>query len=149
MLKIRLITIVLISAVFFTGSLVIAEEKICIPVGTIVMKAPAGVTAKRAVVDFPHSDHFGYKCQRCHHTWDGKSDVSSCMAKECHDQTTAPEKSLVKGEYTDEAKKYYKYAYHIQCKDCHLDIDEHNKAAESGEVLANGPTGCNGCHPKD
>ncbi len=146
--KIRFITIVLISAVFFTGSLVIADQ-ICIPVGNIPMEAPEGVDAQRAKVIFPHSDHFGDKCQKCHHTWDGESPVSSCMAKGCHDQTTAPEKSLVKGEYTDEALKYYKYAYHLQCKNCHLEIDEKNKIANSDDVQDNGPTGCNGCHPKD
>ena len=130
-----------------------SEDKLlCIPLGSIPLKAPAQVKAQRADVDFPHSVHFGYKCQDCHHTWDGGAEIKSCMTAGCHDQVTSPKRPLKKGEYTEASIKYYKYAYHVLCRDCHQEIKVTNKkiakAVANVEIQKTGPTGCNECHPK-
>ncbi len=148
--KIRFFSLVFISAVLLASSFVIAGQ-VCLPDDVITLDASKQVKGvkklERTAVQFPHADHFMYSCKKCHHTWDGTSPVSSCSAKGCHDQITTPEKPLEKGKLTDEALKYYKYAYHKQCKDCHLKINEENKKAE--EAKADLPTGCNACHPKE
>ncbi len=128
------------------------DSSICIPLGSIELKVPEQVKAQRALVDFPHSVHFGYKCQDCHHKWDGGAKIQNCTVSGCHDQVVAPEKPLKKGKYTKEAIKYYKYAYHVLCRDCHKEIKLENeeiaKAPEKSELQKTGPTGCNECHPK-
>lgn len=119
-------------------------EKMCIPMGSISLDPPATVTPERASVDFPHSLHFkGYSCDKCHHKWDGNQAVQSCMTSGCHDMTTAPENPLKNGKYTEESIKYYKYAYHNQCRDCHKEEKQ-----KRDTTLVTLPTGCNECHPK-
>ena len=113
-----------------------ADDSVCFPVGSRDIKAPASVEAKRSPVGFNHSTHFDFTCNECHHKWDRKSQITSCQTSGCHDQTTADKKALKDGEYTEESIKYYMYAYHAQCRDCH-------------KVEKAGPTGCVECHPKN
>jgi hypothetical protein len=124
------------------------EASLCIPVGVLTLEAPEGVEARRSPVEFPHDLHFTYRCQECHHTWEGEAELYGCM--ECHDQTEPPEKAD-----SPDAIYYYKEAYHQGCISCHKSIAEENeKRAASGQVLKDqlppsGPTGCSGCHPRE
>jgi len=132
------------------------EDTLSIPVGLLSLGAPDGVEQKRASVDFPHSRHMTYNCNTCHHTWEYHALLDSCTASGCHDLTEPPEKALKDGKYTEEGIRYYKYAYHVKCRDCHRDINAQNRAKNritniSGdtEPMRSGPVGCIECHPKE
>jgi len=129
-----------------------SAEKLCIPTGTIVLKAPDGVQAQRAEVAFPHSRHFAITCQTCHHTWEGDAQLQGCTSSDCHD-LTAPAKSTGQTP-APAAIAYYKNAFHTQCIGCHKTILKHNaeriasRRPIEGQLPASGPTACIGCHPK-
>lgn len=156
MSKLRFVVLILVLVMVCGGSLVIASqdgkpknESLCIPIGTITLSAPEGVESKKAAVAFPHSRHFSYKCQECHHTWEMDADLSGCMTSGCHDLAQAPSPST-----DDEAIRYYKKAFHSKCIGCHQEIKKQNRAAEkqlridgkNTKIAATGPTGCNQCH---
>lgn len=152
--KKQIMTICLVISIFFAAGLVIASDDegdtLCIPLGVITLSPPESVEAKRSVVEFPHSAHFGILCQECHHQWDGESEVESCTTSGCHDYEEAPPK-----EDTDEAILYYKKAFHEMCISCHKDLAAVNaKIAKTYQpsddrTVPTGPTGCVGCHPKE
>ncbi len=129
-------------------------DTICLPTGTITIKAPEGVKMKRTEVAFPHSTHFSYKCQECHHKWNGSSQIPSCTASNCHDLTKSPKKAANQAAEPDLAIRYYKTAYHTECIGCHKEIKAKNKAQAMSTGFApkdlqkTGPTGCVKCHPK-
>ena len=143
------------------GLRAVAENKettmdaIYVPVGRLVLAPPVGVIPKRSAVAFPHSRHFGYTCQTCHHKWSGHSPVQSCTASKCHDQLSASVKTNRMLQYRPESMGYYKYAFHKQCIGCHREIKAQNvRSARSGKTLreplqATGPTGCVDCHPRE
>jgi hypothetical protein len=132
-----------------------AEEELCIPLGELPLSPPEGVAQKRSSVDFPHSVHFDYACQKCHHTWSGEAEVKGCSTSECHDQLTTPKNPETGTPDPAMAIRYYKKAYHQLCIGCHKEIKEKNKELElAKEVLEQdlartGPTGCIKCHPKE
>lgn len=132
-----------------------AEEDLCIPMGELTLEPPDGVDQKRAPVDFPHSIHFEYACQECHHTWSGEAEIKNCSATECHDQLGTPKNPETGEPIPEMAIQYYKKAYHELCIGCHKEIKERNKELElSKEILdaplmSTGPTGCVKCHPKE
>jgi hypothetical protein len=129
-----------------------AADTMCIPMGTILLEAPAGVVAKRSPVEFPHSTHFEFTCKTCHHTWDGETPVLSCSTSGCHDLSQLR---------SDDGKidpalavRNFKAAYHGSCIACHKDINLQNKEIEKSYSLTtpmqnSGPTSCIACHPKD
>ena len=132
------------------------EDTLSIPVGMLSLGAPDGVEQEKASVDFPHSRHMTYSCNACHHTWEYHAILDSCTASGCHDLTTPPENALKNGKYTEEGIRYYKYAYHVKCRDCHRDINAQNREKLkttniSGDVaqMRSGPVGCVDCHPKE
>jgi len=144
----------MIIAVFVVNGVTAGEEEMCIPMGTLTLEPPAGVKQERASVDFPHALHFNYNCKRCHHMWDAKSEIKGCMAAGCHDQATYTKKPLRKGQYEAASMKYYKYAYHNNCRTCHVELKtERTKMEMSYEepekLPETGPVGCEECHPKD
>lgn len=144
---------IMIVAVFIVNGVTAGEEEMCIPMGTLLLEPPAGVEQKRASVEFPHSTHFTYNCKRCHHKWDTKGEIKGCMASGCHDQTTYTKKPLRKGTYTDAAMKYYKYAYHNNCRTCHVQLKTEKTNLtmsydEPEKLPENGPVGCVECHPE-
>lgn len=104
------------------------------PKGDIMLKAPAGVKAKKAPVKFSHAEHAAFDCTKCHHEWDGKAAIKKCTDAGCHD--------IFKAKGKDKKSiKYYYNAYHDMCmKGCHKDLKKAGKET--------GPTACNGCHPK-
>lgn len=132
------------------------ENTLCIPLGAILIEPPDTIEPKKSPVEFPHSNHFGYTCQTCHHTWEGDAQVLNCTTSGCHDLTQFPEK-------TDKAEtgpgsaavKYFKTAYHQKCIGCHKDIKRQNSdlekafSASKTKILKSGPTGCVGCHPRE
>ncbi len=141
------IVLVLMAAVIMVWStMVTAEQELCIPMGSIDIDPPETITQERASVDFPHSKHFkGYSCDRCHHTWNGDEPVRNCMTSGCHDTITPPANPLKNGKYTADSIKYYKYAYHNQCRDCHKELKNQKTKTVKSMTL---PTGCIECHPK-
>lgn len=124
-----------------------------VPLGSILLEPLKGIEAKRSPVNFPHGAHFDYKCQNCHHKWEGKQ-LKSCSASNCHDQVKTPEKTEGKKISPEDRIKNFKIAYHQQCITCHKDQKAKNLELElslkpiKGKIAANLPTGCIECHPK-
>lgn len=137
------------------GSQLIAAEEMCVPMGDITIE-PLVEVSKRSEVTFPHTVHFSYACQRCHHKWSGEEPIVGCATSECHNLKAAPKDDDGK-PVKDPALKilYYKQAYHDMCIGCHKTIKAENKKMEAiktlmGQKLApTGPTGCKECHPKE
>lgn len=131
------------------------EEELCIPMGVLTLDPPEGIDQKRAYVEFPHSTHFDYACQKCHHTWAGEPEIKNCATSECHDQLSTPKISEAGHPYSEAAIQYYKKAYHQLCIGCHKEIKEKNMALELSRerldhpIVMGGPTGCIKCHPKE
>lgn len=133
------------------------ETEMCIPMGSFEIAPPDSVDAKRPATIFPHAVHFDYSCNECHHKWDKVSAVQGCTTSGCHDLTESPEKPVKHLNYTEEAIKYYKFAYHKQCVGCHKDLKAQNKkTAEAArlndketQVMKTGPTSCKGCHVEE
>ena len=125
-------------------------DEMCIPIGSLLLKPPESVEQKRSSIDFPHSGHFGYSCQTCHHTWTGEEKILDCTTSNCHDLKQPPKKAVS----SDLAVRYYKKAFHARCQGCHKEIKKKNKEMEKLYKLADpklmktGPTGCVECHPK-
>lgn len=153
----RKFVLALICAVMIAGygiGWVVADdaEEMCIPMGTIFIEPPANVDAKRSSVEFPHSIHFEYACQTCHHEWDRSATIQSCTASGCHDLTSSRNEA---GKFDAAlALKNFKTAYHDMCLGCHKDIKAQNAKLERAYSLKStmkigGPTSCNECHPKD
>lgn len=91
-----------------------------------------GAKNKKPAVQFPHKIHSDqYKCQQCHHTWDGKNTPPKCT--DCH---------TLKGK--DKAPKAF-IAFHKgnpdrSCVACHKKLKKAGKKT--------GPTKCSACHKK-
>ena len=141
------------------SSMLIAEEdpegEMCVPMGTIELKPPASVEAKRSPVDFPHSEHFvHYDCKTCHHKWEGASVIKGCTTSGCHDLDASPKQSPGKKIDGNYAARYYKKAFHGQCIDCHKQIriknieKEYAAGLTKPKIVVPGPTSCIKCHPK-
>ena len=146
------VTVVLMVLVW--GSLLIADDEMCVPMGEITL-ASLAKDAQRSDVAFPHSAHFSYSCKECHHKWNGKEAIQSCTTSGCHDLEKAPMDKDGKPVQDKLLKiRYYKNAFHANCLGCHKTIKMKNKSMEAskaalGEKLSpTGPTGCNQCHPK-
>jgi len=129
-----------------------SDEEMCIPMGTITLQAPESVEASRPPVPFPHSMHFTYNCQTCHHQWELDEPIVSCTTSGCHDRTAAPVRSKQGTVDEEEAAAYYKNAFHKNCIGCHKELKIARKNLEmSGRTLKqklppSGPTTCRGCH---
>ncbi len=146
---------IIVLALFFliSGSAVVAQDEMCVPMGDITI-APLTDKPQRSQVDFPHALHFSYKCQECHHTWNGQELITGCSTTGCHDLNKSPVDGSGK-PVSDPVQliRYYKNAYHQMCIGCHKEIAVHNKRVEATRiggqtVLPSGPTGCKECHPK-
>ena len=160
MQKLRIVGLVLILITFgFTpmASGQDAVDEICIPMGSISIDPPEGVTAKRPSVDFPHSTHFEFSCKTCHHKWDFEGQIVGCTTSGCHDAVEPIAKSEKTSEDQLMATRYYKDAYHQKCLGCHKEIRQQNLLAEKKLRLTDsdtkikkaGPLSCNNCHNED
>lgn len=131
-----------------------ATEDMCVPMGTIVLKAPEGVKTQRSAVSFPHAKHFDASCVTCHHTWGRTEPIVGCTTSGCHDVTEIPARKA--GEPVDEGADmaYFKNAYHKLCITCHKDMKIKNLELQrsltplSKKLPKTGPASCSGCHPK-
>ena len=123
MQKVGIFVMCIMMAIVFGSVLVVSGEEdaedMCVPMGTIVLSAPDGVEQKRASVEFPHSRHFGFECQTCHHKWEGTNEIKGCMTSGCHDVTEAATKSRQGTPLRAEEIRYFKKAYHESCIGCH------------------------------
>ncbi len=159
MQKVGILLLCFVMAIIFGSMRVVsgeeAPEDMVVPMGTIVLSAPDGVEQKRAPVDFPHSRHFGFECQTCHHTWEGTTQIKGCMTSGCHDALEAATKSRQGTPLRAEEIRYFKKAYHESCIGCHKVMRLKNRKIEmSGKKLDGplpnpGPTSCIECHPKE
>jgi len=131
------------------------ETFLKVPVGHILLQAPGDIKPKRSPVDLPHSRHFTYNCQICHHTWEGDENLQTCTASGCHDQVNRPKS--IDGRPPDPKQEiaYFKTAFHQLCITCHKDIQQQNLDLElslkqiKGKLPKTGPTSCNQCHPPE
>lgn len=107
-----------------------------LPMGTLKIKPPEEIYAKRSAVNFPHDLHFQQDCQACHHDWDGESEIEGCMTSGCHDQFEPDEGTR---DINDpDNVLYYLTAYHKTCYKCHQEMSSANNDGP--------PTKCDGCH---
>jgi hypothetical protein len=129
-------------------------DELCIPMQILVLEPLSGAEQHRSSVQFPHATHFDYACKRCHHDWNGKTEVQNCTTSGCHDQVKTPKFDATKEASETMAIKYYKKAFHELCIGCHKDIKQKNKELEFSQktltvaLAKTGPTGCIQCHPK-
>jgi hypothetical protein len=159
MQKLATLLVGLIIALIFNPIAIVSgqesDNKMCVPLGTIVLEPPEGVESKRTPVDFPHSKHFGFECRSCHHKWEGEAQIKGCTTSGCHDVLVSPTKSEKGSTEQNLAIRYFKTAYHEQCIGCHKIMKLKNRKLEiSGKKLEEqlpptGPTSCVQCHPKE
>ena len=159
MQKVGIVLVCFVTAIIFGSVLVVSGEEdvedMVVPMGIIVLSAPDGVEQKRAAVDFPHSRHFGFECQTCHHTWEGTTQIKGCMTAGCHDVTEAATKAKEGTPTRDEEIRYFKKAYHESCIGCHKVMKLKNRKIEMSGKKIDGPlpnpgqSTCIGCHPKE
>ncbi|NNL76127.1 MAG: cytochrome c3 family protein [Desulfobacterales bacterium] len=159
MYKISLGVLCLVLAIIFGNAMIVTgsedADKMCVPMGSILLKPLEGVEAKRPPVDFQHSTHFGSTCQTCHHKWVIQEPIVGCSTTDCHDVAEAPKPSEKGAIDKVLAARYYKKAYHSLCISCHREMQAQNKALEmSGRILTEklpntGPTSCIQCHVKE
>jgi len=157
MFKLSIGVCCLILALILGNAMVVTGESdegddMSVPMGIITLDPPESVEDPRSSVEFPHSLHFDYSCQTCHHKWEKETHIVGCMTSGCHDITKAPTKAERLQSDDDLAARYYKTAYHKMCITCHKEIKAENKRLElSGRVLSenlpnSGPTSCKDCH---
>ncbi len=159
MQKVCMLLLCFVMAIIFGSVLAVSGEEdaedMCVPMGTIELGAPDGVEQKRASVEFPHSRHFGFECQTCHHKWEGTTQIKGCMTSGCHDVQEAATKSKQGTPLRAEEIRYFKKAYHESCIGCHKVMKLKNRKIEmsgkklDGPLPSPGPTSCIQCHPKE
>jgi len=132
-----------------------ALEDMNVPMGIIVLEPDESIEPKRTSVEFDHARHFVFDCKKCHHKWEGKSLIPTCISASCHDVLKSPKRPTKYLVYTDEGILYYKYAYHQMCVGCHKEIKVERKKMELSYMVLKdklpktGPTGCVECHPRE
>jgi hypothetical protein len=156
MRSIGLVSLCVVLSMVVGVSFAVSEEleELCIPMQTLVLEPLSGVEQHRSSVEFPHATHFNFACQRCHHDWNGKTEIQACTTSGCHDQVKTPKAEGAKESSDALSVKYFKKAYHELCIGCHKDIKQKNKELELSmktlktALAKTGPTGCIQCHPK-
>lgn len=137
------LTLALSSAAFSQGAkfsdLIEAKSSLCYPL-EFSFKRPAGVL-KTAFpgVKFSHGQHGSIGCVKCHHMWDGTSEVQACNTAGCHDNLTERQDPM----------SYFR-AFHdkeadYSCLGCHLKSNIERKA-HGQKPLSVAPCSNNGCH---
>lgn len=91
-------------------------------------------------VKFSHKAHASLgtdaaACQKCHHKWDGKAEIKSCVSEGCHADVSSYKS-------TEKDPKFLMTAFHskspMSCQGCHKEM---KKAGQT-----TGPTACAQCH---
>jgi len=130
-----------------------SENEICVPSrASFVLGPPEGVDPLKPLVPFGHIDHFDYSCNRCHHQWDGLSEIQTCTTSGCHDQTERLGPDELK-EADAGRLAYFRSAYHRLCIACHYATRKEIRATqkelskeELEKALAALPVRCTECH---
>jgi len=156
MFKLSIGIFCLILALIFGNAMVVTGESedgdMIVPMRTLTIKPPESVEKPKPSVEFPHTVHFDFNCQYCHHKWDKETPIAGCTTSGCHDITEAPSRAERIQNEDNVADRYYKTAFHKRCITCHKDMKAQNKKMElSGRMLtenlpSTGPTGCKDCH---
>lgn len=157
----RLTTIIL--AIFFLVSFFSIAVANDAPSGVIrATKADPSTSRKPSI--FIHSKHDDYDCELCHHTWDGESDIETCVSchpifrhtesehlhmecKECHGSWEMTREIKECGECHDDNDKggipnIVRVSHRALCKRCHREMEKENKPT--------GPTSpCTACHREE
>jgi len=126
-----------------------------VPVGNIMLEPPEDASTKRTPVLFPHSGHFVYTCQTCHHKWIGDDQLKGCASQNCHDAVEKPERPGRKKPDPDYDIAHFRKAYHQQCITCHKAVKQRNLQIElsmktiEGKLTRIPPTSCLKCHPEE
>jgi len=132
-----------------------ADRYLRVPVGNILIEPPEDASTRRSPVLFPHSRHFEYTCQTCHHKWTGDDNLNGCASQNCHDAVERPERPGREKPDPNYDIAYFKKAYHQQCITCHKAIKQRNLQIEQsmkkidGKLARVGPTSCIKCHPEE
>ncbi len=107
------------------------------PADQMVLKAPDGVKATKAPVDFPHKAHVdtGIDCMTCHHKATDKNAIKGCAAEGCHTDGSKAAKKDPKGFY----QAWHSKKSDASCVGCHKTAKKEGKSV---------PVGCKDCHPK-
>ncbi|WP_027722485.1 cytochrome c3 family protein [Maridesulfovibrio zosterae] len=124
----------------------ISSENPVIVTEDLVVRFPVNLEFKRpdvlnkvrfAQVKFSHFEHQDVNCVKCHHTWDGKSQIKSCASVGCHDELVR------KGQPESYFKAFHTLHSDRSCRGCHVKL---NKEGKSDIAIA--PCANNACHPK-
>ncbi len=130
------------------GSLIFAQEnadKLRLPTGTMMLKAPAHSQTKMSPVVFPHSTHFQFSCTICHHEWDKVSPVEGCASSGCHEKLWASPPGTT--PLRDKKVKSLTGAYHQACRECHRDLFKESQGNSKAMSRITAPVACEECHP--
>lgn len=125
----------------------ISDKSVEITNPDLVVSFPVNLEFKRpevlnktrfAIVKFSHYEHQDVNCVKCHHTWDGNTQIKSCAASGCHDEL----------EHKGEPHSYFK-AFHTaqsdrSCRGCHKMLNKEGKTDLQITPCAN-----NICHVKN
>ena len=103
----------------------------------ITIEVPAGATATKTAVTFPHKKHVdnGLDCLVCHHKATSKDDAKSCASEGCHTDVSKAAKKDPTGYYS----AFHSKKSGASCLACH------KKEKKAGKAV---PVGCKDCHPK-
>lgn len=129
-----------------------SSENIQVPVGTMVIKAPAHFQTKKTPVRFSHSTHLKFSCIACHHEWDRLSPIQGCTSSGCHERL----KPSPPSGKPSQKKKIISLtgAYHKACRGCHRKQKKQaikiakTSSGRKSNLQTYGPITCEGCHPE-
>lgn len=124
-------------------------DKLKLPTGTMTLTAPENSYPTRSPVVFPHSTHFQFSCNSCHHDWDQVSPVEGCASAGCHEKLWASPPGTT--PLREKQIKSLTGAYHQVCRDCHRNELENlkNQGMSTKKALSRltAPIACGECHP--
>lgn len=124
----------------------ISEDKPAVVTEELVVRFPINLEFNRPAVlnkvrftpvKFSHFDHQDVNCSKCHHTWDGKTQIKNCASAGCHDELKH------KGEPHSYFKAFHTLHSDQSCRGCHVKMNKEGKTD-----LATAPCANNACHPK-
>lgn len=91
------------------------------------------------LVPFAHDKHAELQCQKCHHVWDGQSEMQRCSTAGCHDVFDSKDKSV---------NSFYNIVHGRGSAEVASCVGCHKEAAGADKEKRKQLTGCkgSGCH---